>query len=147
MFVKGKSGNPKGRIKGLPAMKARATDEQQVATIEWRSWAQRLCLDRDYRISLRERLLAGTLPPLVETRLMAYAFGEPPKAQGDHTATGMIVNLGFLNPLPVPSPVPTLELPSASQEHGIHNSLDKENGAEVPQGTTVLPSIPVRTIE
>jgi hypothetical protein len=83
-FVKGQSGNPGGRPKG----------RQNNATTEVRALAQGL-FDENYWRRVRAQLIAGTLHPSIETKLLAYAFGEPKQ---DHAGAKVVVNLGFLTP-------------------------------------------------
>ena len=56
----------KGRKKGVP----------NKVTAEIREVTQRL-FDPTYWAYTRKRLVTGKLPPAVETKLLAYAFGEP----------------------------------------------------------------------
>lgn len=68
-FQKGEGGRPKG----VP----------NKVTREIRALAQAL-FDEAYWEQTRRRLLAGRLPPVVEAKLLAYAFGEP-KQQLEHS--------------------------------------------------------------
>ena len=82
-FARGQSGNPGGRPKG----------RQNNATLEIRTLAQSL-FDKPYWERVRAQLVAGTLHPSIEAKLLAYAFGEPSQ---DHSHGGITVHLGFLN--------------------------------------------------
>jgi hypothetical protein len=64
-------GHPKygGRQKGRPLVMQR----------EIREWVRELFEDPLYRESVRRRLFKGRLPPQVECKLLAYAYGEPPR--------------------------------------------------------------------
>jgi hypothetical protein len=66
-FQPGTSGNSKGRPKGTP----------NKVTADVRRAAQALVDDPAYRATLQQRLIAGTLPPAVETLLWSYAKGTP----------------------------------------------------------------------
>lgn len=65
-FKKGQSGNPRGRKPGAV----------NKATAEIREVTQKL-FDEAYFANIRVRLGEGKLPPAVECKLLAYAFGEP----------------------------------------------------------------------
>jgi hypothetical protein len=43
------------------------------------AWAREMFEDPRYELSVRARLYKGRLPPQVECKLLAYAFGEPPR--------------------------------------------------------------------
>jgi len=101
MFQKGQSGNPKGRPKGA----------QDKLSAEVRQLAQNL-LDATYWAFTRKRLLAGKLPPFIEAKLLAYAYGEP---QSDSHAGGITVNIGFLAPS-TPDPLPRLTVLTATRD-------------------------------
>lgn len=67
-FQKGKKpgpGRPKGRLNN--------------ATLEARQFAHGLVSSRAYRDNLKSRLMAGTLPPALESMLFHYAYGKPPE--------------------------------------------------------------------
>lgn len=44
-----------------------------------RTWTRSLFEDPRYQASIQARLLKGRLPPQVECKLLAYAYGEPPR--------------------------------------------------------------------
>lgn len=44
-----------------------------------RTWARSLFEDPRYKLSVKTRLMKGRLPPQVECKLLAYAYGEPPR--------------------------------------------------------------------
>jgi hypothetical protein len=81
-FAKGQSGNPGGRPKG----------RENNVTTEIRALAQSL-FDKKYWERTRAQLDAGTLPPAIHAKLLAYAYGEPKQ---EHTGGGIVVNLGFI---------------------------------------------------
>jgi hypothetical protein len=84
-FIKGRSGNPRGRPRGIP----------DKVSAEIRTLARAL-FDKDYWDRTKRLLDAGELHPKIETTLLAYAFGQP---TGDaHHAGGLTVNLGILVP-------------------------------------------------
>jgi hypothetical protein len=62
-----KRGGSPGRPKGLP----------NKATVEVKQFSTELVVNPEYRAMLQERLLAGTLPPILEAMLWHYAFGTP----------------------------------------------------------------------
>jgi hypothetical protein len=105
LFVKGQSGNPKGRPKGL----ARAPSK------EVRELAQRI-FDEDYWQLKYSRIHACIEDPKIEALLLNYAFGAPPK---EVHQTGLVVHLGPMQALQqlqqqeyedrVTEPLPTLE--------------------------------------
>lgn len=69
-FEKGRA-KTGGRKKGVATIKAIAT---QAGIVEW---ARSLFEDERYRASIAARLYKGRLPPQVECKLLAYAYGEP----------------------------------------------------------------------
>jgi hypothetical protein len=77
--------------------------------------------DATYWQRTRERLLAGELPPAVESRLLAYAFGSP--EAHDASRPGLQVNIGFLNPPP---------------------SVERGQVIEVKSGTPTALGMPIR---
>ena len=62
-----KRGGSPGRPKGVP----------NKATKEVKELSRRLVLDPEYQQKLKQRLLKGTLTPVVECLLWHYAFGKP----------------------------------------------------------------------
>jgi hypothetical protein len=66
-FVPGRSGNSAGRPKGSPNR----------ATVEAKQVCAELIDDPEYRSKLKKRLLAGTLPPVLECLIWHYAKGKP----------------------------------------------------------------------
>jgi len=80
-FAKGN--NVAGSRKGIPN---KVTDEvRQLA---------RSLFTKAYWQTKRDMLKAGTLPPQIEAKLLAYAYGEPKQ---EHTLnTGITVNIGYL---------------------------------------------------
>jgi hypothetical protein len=58
------------------------------STLEGRAFAQQLVNDPEYRTTLRERLLAGKLPPGVESMLWFYAIGKPKEEVELSTSVG-----------------------------------------------------------
>jgi hypothetical protein len=82
-FKKGQSGNPKGKPKGIPDRVSQ----------EARELARKL-FDSAYWKATGERLKAGTLSPAIESKLLAYAYGEPKQEQSGKA--GITVNIGFL---------------------------------------------------
>jgi len=85
-FAKGQSGNPGGRPKG----------RQNNVTTEIRALAQSL-FDKNYWERVRAQLVAGTLHPSIEAKLLAYAYGD---ANQDLSRGGIRVQLGFLTQAP-----------------------------------------------
>jgi len=65
-WVKGQSGNPAGRRPG----------SLNQTTLEIKAAAKALIEDPEYRISLRQRLVAGKAPHM-EALLHHYAYGQP----------------------------------------------------------------------
>lgn len=82
-FVKGQSGNPSGRKPGIP----------DKVSQEVRALARQL-FDASYWKRTKDKLLDGSLPPGIETKLLAYAYGEPVNDQQKNT--GITVNIGFI---------------------------------------------------
>jgi uncharacterized protein DUF5681 len=66
-FRKGQSGNPAGRLEGVP----------NKATAEAKAVCALLVDDPTYRARLETRLVAGKLAPAVECMLWHYRFGKP----------------------------------------------------------------------
>ena len=66
-FQPGESGNPAGRVKGVPN---KATKEVKNLC---RSWVE----DAEYQKQFLTRFKAGKLPPQLETMVWAYAYGKP----------------------------------------------------------------------
>ena len=83
-FQPGASGNPQGRPPG-----------PNKTTVEMRGLAQRLVGSRSYRKQLRERLIAGTLPPLLERELWHYAYGKPVEHLAVSGPTGLPLRVMF----------------------------------------------------
>jgi|SRR6266853_1739521 len=67
LFLKGESGNPRGRPRGA----------QGKVTREVKEWARGLLEDPEYRDALQRRLIDGTCPPQLEVLLYHYAYGKP----------------------------------------------------------------------
>ena len=67
LFLKGESGNPRGRPRGA----------QGKVTREVKEWARGLLEDPRYRAALQRRLIKGTCPPRLEVLLYHYAYGKP----------------------------------------------------------------------
>jgi hypothetical protein len=67
-FVKGQQKHPDaGRKKGAALGVAK----------ELTTWCREMFEDPRYQMSVRQRLFKGRLPPQVECKLLAYAYGEP----------------------------------------------------------------------
>ena len=66
-FRRGRSGNPRGRPKGVP----------NKATQEVRQVARAIVDDAEYRRNLLNRIRKGKLAPAVESLLWHYAYGKP----------------------------------------------------------------------
>ena len=100
-FVKGQSGNPGGRKAGVP----------DKVSQEVRQLARKL-FDKAYWQRTKQRLAQGKLPPFIEAKLLAYAFGEPQadKANG----SGITVNIGFLAAPTTPQLAHVAVLPALS---------------------------------
>jgi hypothetical protein len=62
--------------KGHPKYGGRRTNEVLQAP-GIRHWARSLFEDPRYQLSVKTRLMKGRLPPQVECKLLAYAYGEP----------------------------------------------------------------------
>ena len=83
-FKPGKSGNPKGRPKGVP----------NKATQEVKEIARALVDDQAYRDMLKLRLQNGTAPPAIEVLMWHYARGKPKETlavEGDVGEAGVLV--------------------------------------------------------
>lgn len=65
-FKKGQSGNPRGRKPGTRTKAKQEIEDASRALIE----------DKDYLISLKDRLKGGRAPHM-ETLLFQYAYGKP----------------------------------------------------------------------
>jgi Family of unknown function (DUF5681) len=85
MFVKGKSGNPAGRKKGVPTKIHREVRELAKSLFDSRYWALKY-----------QRLHDGTEQPKIEETLLAYAYGAPPR---EVHSQGLIVHLGPMHAL------------------------------------------------
>lgn len=97
-FVPGRSGNPRGRPKGVP----------NKATQEIRGLARGLLLDPIYLRSLKKRLIAGTAGP-VEVTLFQYAFGRPKDEVVPDVP--IKITLTFDDKLPLRKPIRPLQKP------------------------------------
>ena len=86
MFIKGRSGNPRGRKVGTRLAK----------TLEIQRLAAGLFTQAYWR-RVAARLEAGTIHPTLEAKLLAYAYGEPRREDSSH---GTTVNIGFLGTAP-----------------------------------------------
>jgi hypothetical protein len=67
LFIKGESGNPRGRPLGAVGK----------VTREVKEWARGLLSHPAYLEALQRRLIDGTCSPQVEVLLFHYAFGKP----------------------------------------------------------------------
>jgi len=63
--------------KGHPKYGGRPKGKPLAASKELQSWTRSLFEDPRYRLSVQSRLFKGRLPPQVECKLLAYAYGEP----------------------------------------------------------------------
>ena len=62
-------GRPKGAKNKIPA-----ADREQFS-----AFCRQLCDNRDYRESLKRRLISGKVAPGVEQTVWYYAYGKPPE--------------------------------------------------------------------
>ena len=63
--------------KGHPHYGGRAKGAPLKASKELTVWCREMFEDPRYQMSVRQRLFKGRLPPQVECKLLAYAYGEP----------------------------------------------------------------------
>jgi hypothetical protein len=84
-FKPGQSGNPRGMRKGT----------KHRTTPEIRTLARRL-FNREYWELKQQQLLNGSCHPKIESLLLSYGFGNPPR---EITNTGVVVHLGPLEAL------------------------------------------------
>ena len=82
-FPKGVSGNPAGRPRGKPNHVTREIREMSLKLFDDEYWRR-----------TRERLREGTLAPAIESKLLAYAYGEP--KQFKTVDTGVTVRIGYI---------------------------------------------------
>jgi hypothetical protein len=93
-----RNSKPPGRPKGTPKTGGRAKGTPNKATVEVKEAARLLVDDPEYRKTLKERLLAGTAGPGVETMLWHYAYGKPKESveltgKDGETLPGVVVYL------------------------------------------------------
>ena len=67
-----------------PSMQDVLLDE--IADMSGEEFCKGIINSREYKLSVIERVIAKTLPPAVECRLLDHAFGKPP-TKLEHTGT------------------------------------------------------------
>ena len=82
-FVKGQSGNRKGRPKGIPDKVSQEVRQLARSLFSPAYWAR-----------IKTQLANGELPPQIHTKMLAYAYGEP--AEHASRSAGITVNIGFI---------------------------------------------------
>lgn len=71
------NGKRPGRKKGTPKTGGRAKGTPNKVTAEARDICRAFLESAPYRVTLKDRIEAGRLPPAVETMLWHYAYGKP----------------------------------------------------------------------
>jgi hypothetical protein len=73
-------------------------------------WCRAMFEDPRYQMSVRQRLLKGRLPPQVECKLLAYAYGEPARDVTLHANLRGLVSIVHEHIAAQPQPV--LDVPA-----------------------------------